>query len=67
MIKLQKDYGNIRRLTQKYGQYMKMNRYWELQDLTYPTALHQMWGPQKIIALPVMLVLGDQLPSYPLS
>ena len=44
-----------------------MNRYWELQDLTYPTALRQMWGPQKIIALPVMLVLGDQLPSDPAS
>ena len=47
---------------------MKMNRYcWELQDLIYPLALHQMWGPQKIIALPVMLVLGDQLPSDPAS
>ena len=46
---------------------MKMNQYWELQDLTYPKALHQLSGHQKIIALPVMLVLGDQLPSDPAS
>ena len=48
---------------------MKMNRYcWELQDLIYPLALHQMWGHQMIIALDVMmLVLVDRLHLDPVS